>query len=324
MNTVSYTPETMTAQDRRDAWTEREIFGHGQSANPDFAAQWNYGDELLELLSLRFRMIENMLGETEVAPHLLAMLHGDSNGGDTWREFFSNYDPTVTLCWPGTALIDYAGLYGLYGVVSNDIPRDQHADWVAALGPRLEEFKVLVAPDPQGVVARILNLALSRHAIDVGEGEVDLTSLAIFSGLSEGRIRNILSSGDSVLEKVGQRVTAQSAAQWLKTRKEFYASIWREEEVSVPEAASGNFDDDVWFVPVAADGSYFHPGLLRDGKYTVGAKDAPQTYATFPEALAALHKMATPRWRRPNEAGNWGLISGRDWKRVTSTNFMNK
>lgn len=66
-------------------------------------------------------------------------------------------------------------------------------------------------------------------------------------------------------------------------------------------------------VPVAADGSHFGPHLARNGRYTVGAKGTEVQYEDFDAALMALREMDKPRWRRPNEAGNWGIVSGRDW-----------
>lgn len=322
MNMPALTPETMTAEDRRGAWVQDELMEYGRSANRDAGVHFDYGGELTALLASRFRVIELILGAEEVAPHLLAMLHGPSDGGDTWMEFLEQYDPTMTPHWIGTQLIDNAGLYGLYGVTPADVPFEARKAWVDELAQHLEEFQRQVQPEPQGVIARIINLALSRHAIDTGEGDVDLQSLALFGGVTEGRIRNILSSGDGGLEKVGQRVTATSAAAWLKGRKEFFASIWQHPDEEAPEAPSPDFSDHVVFVPVAADGSLFHPGLLRNGKFTIGAKGEEVQYSTFDDALAALQKMATPRWRRPNEAGNWGIVSGRDWKRIERRQLM--
>lgn len=68
-------------------------------------------------------------------------------------------------------------------------------------------------------------------------------------------------------------------------------------------------------VPFAADGSYFHPGLVRprSGQFTVGEKSDPQSIASFTDALAYLRKMPTAKWRRPNESGNWGLVSAIRW-----------
>lgn len=276
----------------------------------------------MELLATRFRVIELILGKDEVAPHLLAMLHGPNDGGNTWSEFFENYDPTMTPHWNGTTLVDDAGMYGLYGVTPADISFESRKNWVDSLAQELGKFRQLAQPDQGSVIARIVNLALSRHAMDTAEGEVDLQSLALFGGVSEGRIRNILSSNDSGLEKVGQRVTAVSAAAWLKGRKEFFASIWQQPDEAAPEVSSPDFSDEVVFVPVAADGSFFHPGLARGGKFMIGAKGDEVQFTTFGEALGALQKVATPRWRRPNDAGNWGIVSGRDWKRVERRQLM--
>jgi hypothetical protein len=322
MNMPALNPETMTAEDRREAWFQHELIGYAQASNRDHISTWDYGDELLDLLASRFRLIELILGAEQVAPHLLAVLHGPNVEGETWQEVLETYIPVLTPHWEGTKLIDNAGVYGLYGVLPAEVPFDARRPWVDTLAQQLDQFRQVAQPEPQGVIARIINLALSRHGIDTGEGEVDLQSLALFGGVTEGRVRNILSSGDSGLEKVGQRVTAVSAAAWLKGRKEFFASIWQQPDEAAPEAPSPDFSDEVVFVPVAADGSHFHPGLARGGKFMIGAKGEEVSYLSFNEALSALQKMATPRWRRPNEAGNWGIVSGRGWKRIERRQLM--
>jgi hypothetical protein len=302
-------PEAMTAEDRRQSWINRELTGYAN-------VNWDYGKELLEILEKHFRVIEKILGKEEVAPHLFAMLPGPDIEGATWEEAFGEYLPLTTQWWAADKILDRAAMYGFYGVCGPDVSFGARQDWVTSLARDLEEFCELLQPDPQGVISVISQLALSRYAIDHGEGDVDLQSLALFGGVTEGRIRNILSSSDSGLEKVGQRVTAASAAAWLKGRKEFFASIWHQPDEVAPEVTSTDFADEVVFVPVAADGSFFHPGLARGGKFTIGAKGEEVPHATFADALAALQMMATPRWRRPNDAGNWGIVSGRDWKRV--------
>ncbi|WP_292069348.1 hypothetical protein [Marivita sp. XM-24bin2] len=70
----------------------------------------------------------------------------------------------------------------------------------------------------------------------------------------------------------------------------------------------------LFLVPVAADGSALGPELARNGRYTVGAKGSELKFDDFEDALKALHKMDTPRWRRPNVAGNWGIAPGLGWK----------
>lgn len=303
-------PEAMTAEDRRQSWINREMTGYGN-------VNWDYGKELLEILERHFRIIEMILGKEEVAPHLFKMLPGPDIDGTTWEEAFEEYLPLMTQLWAADKLLDCVALYGFYGVIDHDVPVEKRSGVVTSLAAEIGRFCSLVQPNPQGAIHLVSQLAISRYAIDTGEGEVDLQSLALFGGVTEGRIRNILSSGYGSLEKVGQRVTAASAAAWLKGRKEFFVSIWQQ-----PEVPSPDFSDEVVFVPVAADGSHFHPGLARVGKFMIGAKGEEVSYPSFNEALSALQKMATPRWRRPNEAGNWGIVSGRDWKRIERRQLM--
>lgn len=302
-------PEAVTVEDRHQSWINREMTGYGN-------VNWDYGKELLEILERHFRAIEKILGREAVAPHLFKMLPGPDIEGSTWEEAFEEYLPLTTQCWEADKLLDNAALYGFYGITDPEVPLAERDEWVASLATGIDDFCQLAQPNPQGVIHLVSQLALSRYAIDRGEGDVDLPSLALFGGVTEGRIRNILSSNDSGLEKVGQRVTAASAAAWLRGRKEFFASIWQQPDEVVPEAASTDFADDVIFVPVAADGSLFNPGLARGGKFMIGAKGEEVSHPTFEEALGALQKMATPRWRRPNDAGNWGIVSGREWKRI--------
>ena len=70
-------------------------------------------------------------------------------------------------------------------------------------------------------------------------------------------------------------------------------------------------------VPVARDGSWFGPHLQRAGGFTIGEKGDERRVDRFDLALTALHRMAVPRWRRPNAAGNWGLVSGVRWESMS-------
>ncbi len=67
-------------------------------------------------------------------------------------------------------------------------------------------------------------------------------------------------------------------------------------------------------VPVSKDGSKFdRVTCLRAGGYTVGAKGSEEKIENYTNALAALKSMSAPRWRRPNDKGNWGLVTGVTW-----------
>lgn len=314
MTMTAPAPEDMTAEDRRQAWYDRQL--------ATWDADWAYGEELKDLIAEPFRLVEAILGKSVAEPHLLSILRAADGQGETWEEMLENCQPELNLNWRGACLIDEAGIYGVYGVTPEDVPWTRREAWVDELARALRAFREAVKPVPQGSIARIVNLAISRRAIETGSGEVDLLSLACLGGVTEGRIRNILSSGDGGLEKVGQSVTAASAGAWLKGRKAFFASIWQLPEEDAPEPPSPDFADEVVFVPVAADGSCFHPGLARGGNFMIGAKGEEVQHGSFEAALSALQKMAKPRWRRPNEAGNWGIVSGRDWKRVERRQLM--
>lgn len=71
-------------------------------------------------------------------------------------------------------------------------------------------------------------------------------------------------------------------------------------------------------VPVARDQTWFGPHLLKAGQFTIGAKGEEIRVDSFLDALEELQKMNVPRWRRPNEQGNWGIVSGMVWKRLSS------
>jgi hypothetical protein len=320
MSMPSLSPETMTAADRRCAWSGDERPGLVEHLR-------GYDIELRNCAAQPCRAFEQLFGRDAVAPHLLKMVPNAPSDAEGWEAvlIFSSTSP-LDDGWLAAKLLDDAGLYGLFGIVPEEIAFAGRQSWIATLPLRLSGLKYGLHPEADGAITRIVNLALSRHALDSRfsydddgsevPGVVDIGSLAIFGGVTEGRIRNILSSGDGGLEKVGQRVTAASAAEWLKGRKEFFASIWQQPDETAPEIPTPDFSDEVVFVPVAADGSLFHPGLARGGKFMIGAKGEEVSHPTFEDALGALQKMATPRWRRPNDAGNWGIVSGRDWKRV--------
>jgi hypothetical protein len=36
----------------------------------------------------------------------------------------------------------------------------------------------------------------------------------------------------------------------------------------------------------------------------------------YEDALRYLRTLRVPRWRRPNENGNWGIVTGQRWEEV--------
>jgi len=70
-------------------------------------------------------------------------------------------------------------------------------------------------------------------------------------------------------------------------------------------------------VPFADDGTCFNPSVKRKrtGMFNVGGKGKGNVkrFVDFDEALAYLKSMPTARWWRPNEIGNWGLVTAIRW-----------
>lgn len=74
--------------------------------------------------------------------------------------------------------------------------------------------------------------------------------------------------------------------------------------------------DDLVFVPVARDGTWFGPDCRASGRFTIGAKGAEEKYSDYFAALEALVRMHPPRWRRPNANGIPGIVTGIHFDRV--------
>lgn len=316
------------AELRRDAWFENSLNGRREEteADPDY---WDYRTEILNLLVQNLESIETMVGE-EFAAEPFRQLIIEGAGGNispsgSWKELLEQAWLADTR-WPIVETFSSAALYGIYGVIPSDIPKSERTSWVNRLVKDVASF-VQLADLPgrplTNPMSRIASIAQSRHALDNGQGEVDLTSLSILGGVSEGRLRNLMSGEAAVLERgPNGGIVATSALAWLLKRKDYMQSIWMYDDTPSNSAETDNREtkviapDRVLFVPVAKDGSIFHPDLKRSGKYQIGAKGEEQHFEKFEEALAALNIMTTPRWRRPNASGQWGIVSGVAWQRI--------
>ena len=315
---------TMTAAERRAAY-EAAGFGH-ETGDYD----WDYAQWLVELLTKTFERIEILVGADVAAGPLREIIRPsyEYGGGSapepsqTWRDMMEGV-LEVGIGLPFAQKLDDALLYGHYGVTPEGIPVADRAEWISALVADVEAFaewkEVAALNEGDNALRRISALARSRLAIDTGRGEVDIPSMAILGGITEGRVRNLMSGTESVLERGPDGgIVAMSAEAWLSKKKGFLASIWREEEAASASLKAGPAVavDRMIFVPVARDGSMFTPDLIRNGAYRIGAKGEEEDIPSFDEALARLNAMPVPRWRRPNEKGLWGIVSGVAWQRI--------
>lgn len=311
-----------TAHERRDAFDEMG-FRHGDDYH-----YWDYAQWIAEMLTQALEHIEGLVGVDAAAGPLRQLVHdvayqGGTSSDETWRDVLDDVLTAGTVL-PVSKRIDNALLYGLFGVTPEQIAVSDRADWIASLVKEVTEFAsrsdVRNLSGDRNPIILIANLAASRFALDTGRGEVDLHSMSVLGSVSEGRVRNLLSGSDGGLERGPEGgIIALSALTWLQKRKDFMQSIWNAEvpdETTEGEPSEPIDLDRTIFVPVARDGSIFNPSLLRGGLYQIGAKGEEQHFASFSEALSALNAMPVPRWRRPNEKGHWGIVSGIAWQRV--------
>jgi len=230
-----------------------------------------------------------------------------------WRAFEAKASGSEVLetpdveRWSAVQLFAELAFYGRYGALLNELPIARRRAWIAsAIGSA--EWLVENAPPAtnKDVPVRIIALAAGRQMLDQGDGLLDPKAIGLLGNLSEGRVRNLMSGQDPQLVSMQGRVPATDALRWLSGRSGFWPSIWQEEQrtIVMPERLR---------VPQAADGSLFHPGLRRRNGYTIGAKGSEVTIEDFDAALKALAKMSEPRWRRPNEQGNWGIVRAIGW-----------
>lgn len=99
--------------------------------------------------------------------------------------------------------------------------------------------------------------------------------------------------------------TLSSSSNSLSFPSQFYKS-----EESVVEAIKSND----YLVPCAKDGTFFSKQICNNkGIYTVGEKGDEQKFRNFEQALSYLKGMPKAKWRRPNQNGNWGIVSAVDW-----------
>ena len=154
---------------------------------------------------------------------------------------------------------------------------------------------------------------------------IHISELASLAGVSEKTVRNLIApaSGSGLRVDAKGGVPIGQAKQWLESRRDFRSSVWHLVENPgpiTPEDEDDNpvLEDEVLFVPIARDGSAFTPELKRNGGFTIGRKGGETKLSDYRLALRRLQEMQRPTWRRPNEAGHWGLVTATHWERKTA------
>ena len=223
--------------------------------------------------------------------------------------------------WPIGERLHSLNAFAYYGIALNG--GRNAADREKLLRQEIETVVAFMAKVPfaawgidPGDACRTINRAQARFDLDTGQ-DIEPSALAALGNVTERRIRNMMAGKDRVFEPHDGKIPASEALSWLRNRTDEYRpSCWREQNTFEDLAEQGPEIEDALFVPVAGDNSVFHPGLARDGLFTIGRGKREQNFKDYDDAVAALQKLRTPAWLRPTASGTWTSVAAARWARL--------
>jgi hypothetical protein len=196
-----------------------------------------------------FGYLEMLFGPKVVAGRLASVLQPtrsvtpDTAPTASWRETLASAGSGSYASWPVADLFWQLGLYGRYGVTEAHIPlgeRDAHIDQLLQAGATFLEAspiqQLAKRTDDRRFgqpIHRLVRVAWNRKTLDDHggsfRGSLDPSAVAILGGVSEGRLRNLMSEARTFQVEDGM-IGADSALHWLKGRPAFWNSVWRDDD----------------------------------------------------------------------------------------------
>lgn len=274
-----------------------------------------------------------MLGEAEAETinEAFVAFAGHVQGGDIdtvdalEEEVWAGYHPIPLLF----ARLRWYGELGRYHYTDGASPKDSPAlktdlslaaefhEWLPTNWVALTETR------GKGVFGKVLQIAEARYCLDTG-APLTVDQIIVLSGLNRRSVMNAISKGGEAGLTVNSDglISNVDACQWLARRKHFvFTKPYRPDAETGEErdAAGPNTGEETVeyvFVPVTDDGAAFLPNLRRKSGYQIGKYGEERYIEDYFEALKALQAMHTPRFRRPNAEGNWGIKVAVGWRRV--------
>lgn len=257
-----------------------------------------------------------------------------ANWAETWREMDGYNDTNWSWLLEGAHNLHAFAFFGIlpsqaleeanrHGGDFPDVPT-----YVHHVVKQLQRFVQMLPKnvDVAGIdlIDRLCLASEARLKVDADE-PLTVHELAALSQVTTKRLQNAMyaKSSDAPVSDHNGLIPVVSAMRWLESRS-YLRSLWNDPDADAPQdVAHVEEEDDFLFVPEAKDGTIFSPSFcLRGGengvkRYTVGAKDDETDFDKFEDALAALTRMKTPRWRRPTNAGIFSIVSAERWRRVS-------
>ena len=241
---------------------------------------------------------------------------------EDWRATLEDEANGAYSEWPlGQRLHDLTA-YANFGILLSARVGGDPADWEREIEALVTESASFVQRIPVAELLgegrdhsleKIAAKAKGRFALDQGRG-IDPMHLALLGGVSESRMRSLISGKSPQIAREEGLVPAYLALEWLADHDRFLPSLWRQgpssDDYPLLMPATQTIRKPV-FVPKAADGTIFNPGCRTTKGFVIGPKNTPEYIDDFYEALECLQVMDPPRWRRPSATtGRPGLVTG--------------
>lgn len=266
-----------------------------------------------------------MFGEDNASAGFTRMVAGIFEGHskeEDWSTILDVNSSSIYSETPGGQLLHDLTAYADYGIVlaatRDNEQREQLLATQVQTAERLLELLPVERWNLSGEYLIILICkASTRWKLD-NDKPVTARELALLSGRALQTIKNKLSGRFREIIGTEKCIEAREANAWLSVQKDFKASIWRHQNDEASLAQLDRGYEGVMFLPVAKDGSVFHPGVRREGKYLIDEEGREREFEDFEEALEALQLMMFPQWRRPTEEGGWTRVRSVEWRRYSA------
>jgi hypothetical protein len=183
----------------------------------------------------------------------------------------------------------------------------------------------------------VLRSAFARSKIDLGvvpgapdycglmahftipRDRLTLSEVASLARMNDIAVRNALNKENPPFQfEKGEFIASapvDKVRPWLEERKAYLATEY------VAPIAKGMITVTV---PVARDGSMFTAQCQLPTGFRVGEKGSEVKFDDIDEALAYLNSMKSPKWRRRNDKGVPGIVTGIDRREISRDEFLKK
>lgn len=165
-----------------------------------------------------------------------------------------------------------------------------------------------------GLMTQLVDLAAARLKVDQDE-PLTMGEIALLTGKRDATVtttayRKVFPT----YEHDGKRYAATAdVLPWL-VQNGYLPTQGKDE--AIDSSPTPEHVEDYLFVPVARDGSIFAPSCASGGRFTIGEKGSETRFDSYIDALEALQRMPTPRWRRPGPKGVPGIVAGVRFERL--------